>query len=355
MLDSPKATLAGQEHILPLTGLRAFGALAVVIYHFRSPEWTTFEPFLASIGPAGVMLFFSLSGYLLTHIYQEQFSRQMSARGYADFIWKRLARVYPLHLFLLFLTLISYPALVDPVVSGPRQLVAHLLLIHGWTFDKLSFVVPSWSISVEFFYYLIFPVCTVALQRRVSAPLFFALAVFMGMVSAQLVPVPEAIQPYVQHYVFSYGAYFILGCCAHRIAQNSTIKALLDTSAAFLVLFVLLIAVCFTFTPKMLALPFIIPTLVASAHRAPAAWLIMGNRPMVFLGDISYSIYMVHLVAYSIVLQTTNYGHEKDESFWISVILLTFIMSVGTYYFVERPARRWLRGLPTRSQPAPLL
>src|SRR3569832_1585964 len=83
------------EHLKPLTSMRFFAAMWVVLYHYW-PNLDPHTPALVSKGYLGVELFFVLSGFILCHVYL-----QGAGEGrfkYGSFLWARLARVYPLHL-----------------------------------------------------------------------------------------------------------------------------------------------------------------------------------------------------------------------------------------------------------------
>src|SRR5471032_1559875 len=80
----------------PLTALRFFAAMWVVLYHYWPNLNGEHMPALVAHGYLGVELFFVLSGFILCHVYLDQFA---SGRfRYGGFLWARLARVYPLHI-----------------------------------------------------------------------------------------------------------------------------------------------------------------------------------------------------------------------------------------------------------------
>ena len=86
--------------IRPLTSLRFLAALWVVVYLMWPNLAVGGMPALAAKGYLGVELFFVLSGFILSHVYLQAFGEKRF--GYKGFLWARIARVYPLHLFTLF-------------------------------------------------------------------------------------------------------------------------------------------------------------------------------------------------------------------------------------------------------------
>src|ERR1051325_8120140 len=119
-------------HIKPLTALRFFAAYWVVLYHYWPKLATSWAmPAVLQKGYLGVELFFTLSGFILCHVY-------LSSVGdgrfkYGSFLWARLARVYPLHLATLAgMGLMAGAALiagfqVDPNILSWPSLPANLL------------------------------------------------------------------------------------------------------------------------------------------------------------------------------------------------------------------------------------
>ncbi len=83
------------QNLKPLTAMRFFAAMWVVAYHF-TPSLGLGMPALVGKGYLGVELFFVLSGFILSHVYMEAFGDRRFR--YPDFLWARLARIFPVHL-----------------------------------------------------------------------------------------------------------------------------------------------------------------------------------------------------------------------------------------------------------------
>ncbi|NKZ34243.1 acyltransferase [Rothia terrae] len=133
-----------------LTQIRAFAALFVFVYHINhNTQWLPHKE-LFSVGYVGVSLFFVLSGFVLTWSYEPS----MKPKTYYI---RRGARIYPLHLFFLFL------ALLLPVISYSRNILSlfpNILLIQSWIPDwgyVFSYNSVSWSLSCEVFFYALTP------------------------------------------------------------------------------------------------------------------------------------------------------------------------------------------------------
>ena len=172
--------------IRPLTSLRIGAAIWVLVYHFRDHLGLDLDRLgLVAKGYLGVDLFFILSGFILSHVYLSRVEEKRF--NYGSFLWARLSRIYPVHLVTLAATMaiwlvaMKMGARFDPVAFDPKVLPQHLLLIHAWgTTPSVQWNFPSWSISAEWFAYLIFPVAAVLVLalRRVA---WLAVALSLGL------------------------------------------------------------------------------------------------------------------------------------------------------------------------------
>ncbi|HVY58490.1 MAG TPA: acyltransferase, partial [Xanthobacteraceae bacterium] len=183
-------------HLPSLTSLRGLAALWVVLFHYETQVFPNLhsEHYTQLIhrGYLAVDLFFLLSGFVLTHVYRETFSKHVGAESYRNFISARVARLYPAHLavLLLFVTTslalhLSSPSSTSAMpLDGPRSLVAlvaNLAMVQGLDASALSWNYPEWSISLEFIAYLGFPFL---LPRILRAGATGKLALAMLLVAA---------------------------------------------------------------------------------------------------------------------------------------------------------------------------
>ena len=163
--------------IRALAGARAFPPLILVLFHFceghgyRGAPW--FDLPVAK-GYLWVEFFFALSGFVLTYVYASKVQEFWRGRAYFAFLKARLARLYPLHLTMLFVILAmvivlrwlaargGYVSIYDepyhPINTWPT-FIANLFLVQAWNiFPYLSWNGASWFVSVEFLLCLLFPV-----------------------------------------------------------------------------------------------------------------------------------------------------------------------------------------------------
>jgi peptidoglycan/LPS O-acetylase OafA/YrhL len=143
-----------------LTGLRFFAAAVVVLSHmaYYFPSVFSAQIFNSLPLAQGVSFFFVLSGFILTYVYP----RLNSAGATAQFFRARFARIYPAYLLALVICLWAIPLGQFIAHGAPLSglIVANLLVIHDWIADPqwyCSINAPSWSVSTEVFFYLLFP------------------------------------------------------------------------------------------------------------------------------------------------------------------------------------------------------
>ena len=162
--------------IRALSGARALPPLILVLFHycaghgFSGAKWFDLP---VGKGYLWVEFFFMLSGFVLTYVYGARWREFWKPRAYLRFLQTRLTRLYPLHLFMLFVILFmvitmralaahyGYVSIYDepyhPINTWPT-FVANLFLVQAWNiFPYLSWNGASWFVSVEFLLVLLTP------------------------------------------------------------------------------------------------------------------------------------------------------------------------------------------------------
>ena len=347
------------RHIKTLTSLRFFAAIWVVILHFSKE--LPFDPdgvtYLVHNARAGVDLFFMLSGFIMAHCYLDGIARGDFAWG--TYLRRRLARIYPLHLVTLlpFLALLGaasagYVRLPHPEAYDATALLPNLLLLHAWgTTDHLTFNYPSWSISAEWFAYLLFPGMALAVLRlRPLASLFVALAALgLAWVLAEAV-MPRALLRLTYDFgVLRIVPAFLLGIAVYRLSLAHDVapwllRPLLAATLAALALLFHALPSPTLCVPLLALLIFLLAGLDRLAPTTPFAC-----QGLIYLGEISYSIYMVHALVdvffFTIVERLWPATGPILASFvWIIGVGCVLILAALAHRFVERPARAWLAG-----------
>jgi peptidoglycan/LPS O-acetylase OafA/YrhL len=162
------------RYLANLTPLRGIAALLTVIFHvdivlslFQGRLLDQSNSHLISRMYLMVDFFFVLSGFIMCHVYARYFENSVNRQNFKKFAIARFARVYPLHLFSMFLTtfflflLYQWGAQVTPLLDTENSvysLVTNMLLLHSMNFHQwFTFTHASWSISVEWWMYMVFP------------------------------------------------------------------------------------------------------------------------------------------------------------------------------------------------------
>lgn len=338
-----------------LTTLRFLAALWVVLYTAWPHLDVGFVPVAVTKGYLGVETFFILSGFILSHVYLEAAGEKRFR--YGGFLWARLARVYPLHLVTLFgmiglgVAATAAGMSIDGSLTHWRDLPAHLTLTHAWGLATSSaFNHPSWSISAEWAAYLAFPAFAFVAWRLRGRPVLataLAASLALGLYAAF-----EFLAGYaLTEATFRWGALrivpcFALGCALYLIHRRGGVPfagpVALVSGVAVLVSASLGLWDAIT----VLAAGGLILGL-GSLENSRAG--VLGSRPGVYLGEISYSIYMV---CAPVLLLTTNAAARltgaDDKQFhllvWLGLVAAIPVAAMVTYHLVERPARKALRG-----------
>jgi peptidoglycan/LPS O-acetylase OafA/YrhL len=167
-LQSPPSTY--RLEIAPLTSLRFFAAIYVVIFHY----WTSYHlsdtrPLIVELGHTGVTFFFLLSGFILSYSYDD--GGRFPKGGHIRFYLARFARIYPIYIATI---VVMFPALFLLKNSGVadqhyREIwaVTSPFALHAWIPGAAcSLNCPNWSISTEAFFYLLFPLVFAPVYKR---------------------------------------------------------------------------------------------------------------------------------------------------------------------------------------------
>jgi peptidoglycan/LPS O-acetylase OafA/YrhL len=369
-----------------LDGWRGVCACLVVLFHFHgySPVYTS--PLVRN-SYLFVDFFFVLSGFVIAWNYSSRLGSWGEVRR---FLVLRLGRVYPLHVFMLFLFLayetakllngMGQPA--PPATfageTQPSAVVSNLFLVQSLhVHDSLTWNGPSWSISTEVWTYVIFALVSVALGLR------------MWMLAAAAVVPPLALL-YLSgtgmDVTYDWGLLrcvfgFALGvACCHVHRQRPLRLAAAGTGVATaLECAVVAVVVGFVSLAGKSAWSLLAPFVFAGAvlvfaSEDGAASRLFRTAPLKWLGKLSYSIYLTHfffVLLFPIVVKrlvqqdlwtpmplgagqyVLAFGRSDLEGtlFYVAVVAITLAFSAFTYRWIETPGRDWSRrwaGRPAR-------
>lgn len=343
-----------------LTSIRGYAALYVVVYHYWDalvrlfPFAKHFSP-LVIHGHLAVPCFFVLSGYVLAYNYADEF-RSFSARAWVEFLYRRLGRIYPVHAFGLLVVLgmvvVSRLRGWDLAPEGYRAgtFAQNVFLVHAWVPRfHLNWNYPSWSISSEWLAYLLFPLVCLAVGRWVRSRLTLAIALATAWLGMLAIYVPGLGMPFWE--MLCVLPCFVAGCLLREWIPQPERRSGVPAALPEVVCLTLAVAPFLSGRAGVSAvfLTGFIALVGAVARLGGRASLVWNGRGAVFLGEISYSLYMTHTLAQKMCWQLIP--SERFASSGIGVRLGVVVMyliaiavwTFGTYYAVEKPAREWMR------------
>ena len=346
--------------ILPLTSARFFAALYVTLFHTLPgvPSQSGQHGVVSRIiglGYVSVSFFFLLSGFILAVVYLKD-SRPVDKR---KFYLARFARIYPLYLAAILLDL---PHFLNAQRHITHETWGHSIgvllvtggLVQAWFADLQGLNQPGWSLSVEAFFYLLFPFIGAALWRmrgRLMWP--FAILIYAGgtllvrTISATNISLQQqACSPLEHLYAFVLGiclAKFFMWISADttraQTLQHYAPWLLLGSLAAFLATPVFKLP-----TPEMLMqhgvqLPLFAMILLAFASGNVVISNLFSANWLVVLGEASFALYLIHVPLSTIMRRPIErYGMPA----FLIYVATTIGLSVASIYWLETPARLWI-------------
>ena len=341
--------------IKSLTSLRFFAALAVVIEHFGNH---------LNIGGPGVIFFFVLSGFIIAFTYADRIE-SITVQSLKEMYALRIGRIFPLHLFM-FVVCIPIAVLSS---DAPKAYVffTNAFLLHSWYpshDDYFSFNSVSWTLSIEWFFYLCFPFVVIPL-RNAGAFATKGRCLIFSCAALALILVINAIYNHGGEFLnrtwwamkispINVLVFFVgsgIGMWRLKISARDNISMVADSILEMLAI-VAPVAAYFIFASwgvtTTLGIGYI-------ASYVPAfAFMIMvfsctngliskalSHPALVRLGNLSFSIYMTHQ---AILNYTNDYVGSvvgANSSFLVKLLMFSIILAASelTYRLIENPAR----------------
>lgn len=369
-----------REVIAPLTGIKFFLCALVILsnmllYRDVDPgfmmrvNWDALRPFLTVTFRVDV--FFMMTGFLLMHLYKAHFAEGLTFKNIKTFLIVRVARVYPLYALVLCLILILYAfgvwQSVAYMVGGSHERVVEpwgwfynftLTTAWGLTEGKSAWNGPAWSISAEFFNYLMFPFYIVVISRlkdwRISLLCLVILCVFYG---------------FMQHYFIhdymvdhGYGALmranfgllsgaFVYGVYVRLKAQKSALWDKLFMLNLALVLGMMALDAYVFYLPPIMYMANLIFMVLCLSLMTGKVHHFFASPLLMHLGKISFAMYLLHQPVCRVLLyffyDDFRMVEAGDVESVIVYILLTFAAIVAAshvaYTYVETPLRYGIR------------
>lgn len=341
------------DHMISLDFLRFVASAGIVYYHsnefFFSPEA---RPALIAGQSLGLFvdLFFMISGFVMAFVYKDRLS---TLKSYGDFLWRRVARLYPLHLVVLAINIAVWSVVLlkaspETTPSFDPMCILHTALLVQEYVDcgsPYSFNGVTWSISIEMGLYVVFPIFV-----------FLALAGSAWIGAASLVTIAGALYFLPADMNWGHLPGWVRGAASFPIGVfvfniRNRLPNLGDKGVLTPLLTAGLFAAMMTGVPDPLTMALMLALFVVAVssdlHGHAASWV----RTLSPLGQLTYSMYIWHRI---IILMFMNIAADKlmpgNVPILIAMTALTyaviFAVSYVGYFQIEQRARRALTKLP---------
>lgn len=353
------------KEILPLTSLRFLAALYVFLFHIhlRWPLDDKGAPIakFISLGAVGMSIFFILSGFVLAYRYGGEES--VPIKKYA---FERFSRIYPVYVVAalvtipwLFSSLPQDASAMKQAVQAAFIILADMLLIQAWMPQLFSYWNNggSWSISVEMFFYAMFPYVLLQLRTMESASIkrmMWVLWIASALPGLSWALFPKSFDMTVFYSVPLFRlSEFLIGVCAGLLFLRGRRPA--DASRSFMLISAALVFYL-TFGPhgvkgyvvhNLFTVPMIAYLIYSAASlQSGLVYRIMTCKPMVYMGHISYSFYSFQaLVVMSLIAYKTTWEESLPilGNSWgvtAAAFLVLTAISALSYHVLELKFRK---------------
>jgi peptidoglycan/LPS O-acetylase OafA/YrhL len=375
------ASAAQPKKLQALTSLRFLAAALIVLHHsqgsFGIPQ-DAWAPFVLS---QGVSFFFVLSGFILAYVYPS-----LQVVGKRRFLLARFARIWPAHIVAFALVFVLFPPGYRSLPEGNTAEVAlaQLFLVHAWIPLQrfyYSFNDVSWSISTEFGFYLCFLMLiqnwnrTWKIKLVLTALLVGGLAVFAniysrsnsGPTAGELLVGLMYIHPLARLFEFTLGmtAALVWRRLSREITLGPFVGTILELAVIGLVVSLMYVSRAWAESAKTImwigpagglwlmregitCIGFALLVLIMALELGLVARL-LSHPWLVLLGEISYSVYLVHKIliryyAMNVLVLAPLPEWLTYILFWVATLLIAYLI----WALVERPCRTFVRNFRLR-------
>lgn len=325
-----------------INGLRAIAVLAVVLFHFGVPGFNG--------GFSGVDIFFVISGYLMTGIIFSKF--EADRFNLIDFYLARATRIIPALAVLCIILIVGAWFFLPPYemrsfgkhIVGASSFLSNIIFMkESGYFDAGAhekWLLHTWSLSVEWQFYILYPLAIIAIRKFFSFNTTRWILVFFALGSYMLSAFFPANLPDAAFYLLPTRAWEMMAgglIFAFSLQANQKFKAPMEAMGLLLLAgSIVLLNSSFAWPGSLAALPVLGATLVIIAANEKS--FLTSNAVLQYIGTISYSLYLWHWP----VAVALNLFELKDNVWGIGAgIALSFLLATLSYYLVEQPWRKF--------------
>lgn len=342
---------ADNRYVAYLDGFRGYAILLVMFSHFHFLQM--------DVAYLGVTLFFYVSGLLITKLLIAEFNKN-SHINLKSFYVRRIFRLYPALLFMLLLTIVviilhNYSIIWNDILSGLFYFTNYYLVYFSPDNSDVNYLLTSkilWSLSVEEHFYLFFPFLFVLFYTSKSRKLVYILTFLLGVFLLIRILVATSDKAGTEIFQVTYytthcrADSILFGCLSALLLYQNEHRVYLRLLKSYIAFFISIGILAFSliyndfffqttlkYTFQGLAFAIIIPAFANLFHKG-FFYSIVANKVLVYIGKLSYSLYLFHWVA----LKIGNLHAEPATLKWYLIVVpFTILFSLLSYYCVEKP------------------
>ncbi|MFV4839005.1 acyltransferase family protein [Citrobacter freundii] len=329
-----------------IDGMRAIAVLSVVIFHYF--------PNAIPGGFVGVDIFFVISGYLITSIILK--SSSTSNFSFVDFYKRRALRIFPSLLIVLIFSIVigwvylfqsDYKSLGKHIFSGSFFISNFILWSESGYFDSQSYLKPLlhlWSLGIEEQFYLIWPVIIILCFKfknthkiiLISCVLIYFLSYLCSIATMDTPGGANYYSPASRFWELMAGA--IIASIKFVGVNTNIFRYMSLYGTLLLMLSMYIIDNKLPFPGYIALMPVLGATLIiASDGNSDLSSKVLSSKPFVFIGKISYPFYLWHWPIYS--FYKTVFSSTPNNKTLCVLVAISFVLSILTYFFIEKPIR----------------
>lgn len=356
------------DRLLPgIHGLRGLAALAVVLHHLNKLANIAPPDFFEFIGRDfgySVHLFFIISAFSLCYSTE---SRTTQPKWLSEYFLKRFFRIAPLFYFMIAFQ-VAREALAGGIITNFNTILLETTFTLGFV-PYSDFVWGGWTVRVEMLFYIIFPVLILAIRTHKSALILLVISVIISYSirsSLHMQHIASNLQTKGDWSYFAPGSnicFFAMGFYAYRVSQSYKESLLIKKIIPFLAVIIIGglmffdLGTYFRGNGRWDIVVWSLGLMALCIWQSVSPSLLIANKFLEYLGERSFSIYLIHPViifygkAYIVKTYETFQPHFGSYAFFVCAILITvLILSVAefTYRFIEVPGISFGRKLITQ-------
>jgi peptidoglycan/LPS O-acetylase OafA/YrhL len=337
-----------------LTFTRFIAVFTIVIFHFGTKIYPFNIPvinFLFTSANVGVSYIYILSGFVMIIAYHQKKETGIQLK---TFYKARFARIYPVYLLALFITIAYY--IIENRVYTKTDIILNLLAIQAWVPNyALSLNTPGWSVSAEIFFYILFPFLFNRLYRKFETKKLIYVATIIWLITQFILNIglhtkfykgfPSASHDLLFYFPLMHLNEFLIGNITGLLfanRKNTTGKK----NDWFIIAVLILFIVALKFLTQLnfhdgLFAVFFVPFIYLLSVNNHFITRIFTKRTLVFLGEISYALFILQKPFFLFGRKyLLLWGIKNTTAAFYIITAALLLFSAITYAFIETPVRK---------------